>query len=367
MVAFFSWALAVLLAAQAGAVAAGLPGLHLFPRRSPRLLALLPAALALGCAFRGSLAGSPGLAAAGGAVGLLLALLLPALRPLDPDRELLARATPLEVAGHPDAGTHVLRPAGTPRAAVLVCHGGGNDRTFALWQVVPPLLERGFAVVLFHLAGHGRGGADLLDLTSFRARFDAVREAAAREVPGPLVALGQSMGGALVLDAVARGVPLSGAVTVSAISRLELGWRVLRELGMVLHRPAWNAVRHSSVLRLLPLPGSGNRRRFPVRVEGGGSHLAVFDAMLRALDLERRLATAPVPYPLLLVHGTDDAIVPVEQGRALARALGPSRAVYLELPGRHHLDPLFDDALIARIGDFVDGCATRPPSAPSSP
>jgi alpha-beta hydrolase superfamily lysophospholipase len=298
----------------------------------------------------------------------LLALLLPALRPLDPDRELLARATPLEVAGHPDAGTHVLRPAGTPRAAVLVCHGGGNDRTFALWQVVPPAARarlRGGALPP-RRSRQGRR-ADLLDLTSFRARFDAVREAAAREVPGPLVALGQSMGGALVLDAVARGVPLSGAVTVSAISRLELGWRVLRELGMVLHRPAWNAVRHSSVLRLLPLPGSGNRRRFPVRVEGGGSHLAVFDAMLRALDLERRLATAPVPYPLLLVHGTDDAIVPVEQGRALARALGPSRAVYLELPGRHHLDPLFDDALIARIGDFVDGCATRPPSAPSSP
>jgi alpha-beta hydrolase superfamily lysophospholipase len=365
-VAFFAWALAVILAAQAGAVAARLPGLHLFPRSLPRALAVIPALLSLGSGYQGYLAGNPGLSVAGALVGLFLALLLPAIRPLDPDRELLARATPLEIAGHADAGTQVLRPAAPPRAVVLVCHGGGNDRTFALWQVVPRLLERGFAVVLFHLAGHGKGGSDLLDLASFRARFDVIREAAAREVSAPLVALGQSMGGALVLDAIARGVPLDGAVTVSAISRLKLGWRVLRELGMVLHRPAWNAARHSSILRLLPLPGSGNRRRFPVRVEGD-DHLAVFDAMLRALDLEHRLADARVAYPLLLVHGTEDAIVPVEQGRALATALGPSRAEYLELAGRHHLDPLFDDALIDRIADFVDGCAARRAGAPANP
>ncbi|MGC4113908.1 MAG: alpha/beta fold hydrolase [Myxococcales bacterium] len=364
--AFLTWMLATMLAIQAGAVLARLPGLHLFPRASPRALALLPALLAVGTAIQGWKIGSAPTALAGVLFGLLAALLVPALRPLDPDRELLAKATSLEIAGHADAGTHVLRPAGCSRAVVLVCHGGGNDRTFALWQAVPRLLERGFTVVLFHMAGHGRGGSDLLDVASFRARLDAVREATAREIGGPIVALGQSMGGAAVLDAIARGVPLDGAVTVSAISKLELGWRVLRELAMVLHRPAWNAARHSSVLRLLPLPFSGNRRRFPVRVEGGGGHLPVFETMLRELDLERRLAETQVGYPVLLVHGTEDAIVPVEQGRALARALG-AQAQYLELPGRHHLDPLFDDGLIDRIGDFVDGCAARLLRAPAKP
>lgn len=362
--AFFGWALTVVLAAQAGAVAARLPGLHLFPRSSPRALALLPALLALGSGYQACLAGGAGASVAGAVVGFFAALLLPAVRPLDPDARLLANAAALEVPGHSDAAARLLRPASAPRATVLLCHGGGNDRAFALWHCAPRLVDRGFAVVLFHMAGHGAGGADLFDAAGFRARVDAVREAAAREVPAPLVALGQSVGGAAVLDALARGVPFDGAVTVSAITRLELGFRVLRELGMVLHRPAWNAARHSSLLRLLPLPGSGNRRRFPVRVHGGGSHLPVFASVLRELDLERRLAEAEVPCPLLLVHGADDAIVPVEQGRALARALGPSRAVYLELAGRHHLDPLFDDALVDRIGDFVDGCAERPPRSP---
>lgn len=399
--ALFAAALAVVLAAQSAALVLRLPGLHLFPRDSPRTLALLPGLVAVAAAALAWWAGGLGFAVAGALLGAVAALVLPTLRPLHPDAALLAGGPQLEIAGHPDAKAVVLRPAGQVRATVLVCHGGGNDRTFALWHAVPRLVARGFAVVLFHLPGHGRGGADLLDLDGFRARFDAVREAAERvsQVHGrtrtdtdehglgspggspggtaggspsgspgvpssvavregpcpsvPLVALGQSLGGALVLDALCRGVRLDGAVTVSAITRLQLGWRVARELLMVLHGPAWNALRHDSVLRLLPLPGSRNRERYPVRVGDPRGHLAVFEQILGAFDLERRLAAAAVPCPLLLVQGAEDAIVPVEQGRALATALG-DRAVYWELPGRRHLDPLFDEALVDRICGFLD-------------
>ena len=390
--ALIAAAFAVVLAAQAAALALRLPGLHLFPKASPPAFAALPGLLAIATAGLAWWWGGPWPCAGGALLGLFVAPLLPTARPLSPDADLLENATALEVAGHPDAKAVVLRPQGTPRAVVVVCHGGGNDRTFALWHAVPRLVGRGFAVVLFHLPGHGRGGTDLLDLASFRARFDAVCEAAARVARGhgrtrtdtdahgpgpiagsagdpssvevrvgpcpsvPLVALGQSLGGALVLDALCRGVPLDAAVTVSAITRLELGPRIARELFMVAHAPAWNAVRYDSVLRLLPLPGSRNRERYPVRVAAGEGHLEVFDRVLRSLDLEQRLARATVKCPLLLVHGTDDAVVPVEQGRGLAKALR-ERATYLELPGRHHLDPLFDAALADRICDFVDAAA----------
>ena len=57
--------------------------------------------------------------------------------------------------------------------------------------------------------------------------------------------------------------------------------------------------------------------------------------------------------PTLLVHGTDDGVVPVAQARALADAMGPAADVILA-PGVHHLDPLFDEALVEAVLRWLD-------------
>jgi hypothetical protein len=69
-------------------------------------------------------------------------------------------------------------------------------------------------------------------------------------------------------------------------------------------------------------------------------------------------AKAPrVGIPVLLVHGTDDALIPVEHGRRLARLFPAARLE--ELQGRHHND-LFAEAgspLVSRIARFARGVA----------
>jgi alpha-beta hydrolase superfamily lysophospholipase len=319
----------------------------------------IAAALLLGWA-----AWAGGLQATGGIpAGLALAAALPCLRPLRPDAHLLAKAIALDAGD--DARAVALRPD-APRATVLVAHGGGNDRAFGLWHLVAHLLDRQISVVLFNHAGHGREGSDRLDLGSFRARFDAVLQAARASERQPIVAVGQSLGGACVLDAVARGAALDGAVTVSAVARLDLRLSVVRELAVLFHRPAWLPLRWATPLELAPAFGAFLRDRFPVRVAPGVGYLQVFAEILRQIDLPERLRHLSRPCPILLLHGASDGIVPVAQGRALAAALGPT-AHLRELPGRHHLDPLFDDQVVRLIADFVDGIAVSASAPPARP
>jgi alpha-beta hydrolase superfamily lysophospholipase len=352
--------LAVILAIQARAVAARHPGLHLLPRSTPRLVSLV---LLAGAAALGWLAaqGTTDSVVLGIVAGIVIGLFIPGLRPLHPDAELARQARPLEVPGHPDAHALLLMPQGAPRALVVLAHGAGNDRSYALWHVAYRLVEQRFAVALFHMAGHGEGGNDLLEISAFRARLDAALAAARAAVPGPVVLVGQSLGGAAVLDAIARGVVVDAAFTVSAIARLELSWRLARELGIILHRASWATLRYATLMELVPAAGAFQRDRFPIRVAPGKGFYEVIAALLSELDLIARLKDARPAFPLTLFHGSSDGIVPVAQGRELAASLG-DRARYIELPGVHHLDPMFDERVIAEIVKVVEARAS--PTAP---
>jgi acetyl esterase/lipase len=78
----------------------------------------------------------------------------------------------------------------------------------------------------------------------------------------------------------------------------------------------------------------------------------------RLADLRARLKEAsplthlgPEPPPFLLVHGTHDTIVPVEEARQFAAVMG-ERAIYLELPGTQHA---FDCIPSLRTAALLDG------------
>ena len=116
----------------------------------------------------------------------------------------------------------------------------------------------------------------------------------------------------------------------------------------------------------MPAVGKFHRQRFPVRLAPGSTHyLVVFAEMLAALDLPHRLSQIRPPYPVLILHGAADGIIPVEQAREAAGALG-DRARLEELPTLHHLDPLFDDPVIGRIIEYVEETVSRK-QAPSTP
>ncbi len=295
----------------------------------------------------------------GAALALVVTAALTARRRLDPD----ARFTP----GGPgvtslDAGGAALRldPAGPVKAAVVLVHGTGNDRLYGFWYLIDALRGAGYRVVTAHLPGHGRGGDDRFGVVEARARIDALGAAARDDHDGPVIALGQSLGGALVLDAVARGAAFDAFVAVSAPCEVAPGAAVLRELGALRRAAVYRTLRYGSLLEVLPAAGSFRRAEFPVRVAGSGSYVDAVKRAVAELALVDRLRAAGGSLgPTLLVHGLDDGVVPVAQARALADAMGDAADVML-VPGVHHLDPLFDAALVEAVVRWLDDTVRRP-------
>ncbi|GAB4272487.1 MAG: alpha/beta hydrolase [Deferrisomatales bacterium] len=110
--------------------------------------------------------------------------------------------------------------------ALLLVHGAGGSH--ALWGlVVQELRRRGIPAVALDLPGHGRSGGE--PRTTVEAYARDVEEAAGRLGAARYVAVGHSMGGAVVLTLGARRAPgLAGVGAVSTGARLPVDPMILR-------------------------------------------------------------------------------------------------------------------------------------------
>jgi len=65
---------------------------------------------------------------------------------------------------------------------------------------------------------------------------------------------------------------------------------------------------------------------------------------------ESTVAAEQVNCPGLVIHGSRDPIIPVDQGREVGQALG---AEWLEVPSAGHNDLLSHDIVWRRLADFL--------------
>lgn len=247
-------------------------------------------------------------------------------------------------------------PPGAPSACLVLAHGGGNDRLYGLWVLIEALLAQGLAVATAHLPGHGAGGADLFSVEAARARLDALVERAPAATGASRVGLlGQSLGGALALDHLARGGAADAYVAVSVPLALRWGPGVLFELAAPFRPAAWRMLRYVRPSEALPAFGPFGRERLPVRTAPGRPYLTEIAEALERLDLEERLALRAYPVrPVLIVHGTFDGIAPFAHAERLARALGPAASL-VPLPGAGHFEPLLRRSVVAAVGGWLSG------------
>ncbi len=253
-----------------------------------------------------------------------------------------------ESAHVPDFALDVAAPAraAAPRGTVVLLHGWMMDSGSMLpWAL--QLAQAGYRTIGLDLRNHGasgqapsgygtREGEDVVAaLKALRARG---------EIAGPVHVLGVSYGAATAIFAARELGPQVGGVV--AMESFDNAGAAIR--AMVPHMLARAPERWSDYLAL-PL----------ARWRYGGQNLdaaiAGADRSL-GLDLDRvdvGAALAQVPGCVLLIHGRDDAHVPVAQGRALAAAA--PRARYLELAGEDHLSlPLRLDRLGGTVADWFD-------------
>jgi 3-oxoadipate enol-lactonase len=251
-----------------------------------------------------------------------------------------------------------LCPASPPRGLLLVTHGAGNDALFAFPGFFKQVLARGFEVFTFDMDGHGRASTTTFAYPAVcGAMADALERARDGRSELPVHAYGVSLGGAILLHALAG--PLAGIRSAVLIVtplriRFSLG-KVLNELRPVAFRTVVEQREHAGLWGMVPSFGPVKRDLYPLRLAetrpGAFGYVEVLNEILERMELREAARQSRVP--ALLVYGTADRIVPPEQGILLQRTL--SRSELLLVRGGTHLATPFDREGLQRTLGWIDG------------
>lgn len=226
------------------------------------------------------------------------------------------------------AGWWLDRP-GSDRV-VIAAHGHRGSKADML-GLGPGLWREGFAVLLFDFRGNGDSADGPQSLAHYEQRDleAAIDWVAARRPDAEIDLVGFSMGAATSILVAARDQRVRRVVADSSFADV--------------HGVVAAAARG---MRLPPVPLVGLVDRVTrLRYGYGFAEVAPVEAV-----------AAIAPRPLLMVHGTDDSVIPVEHAHRLARAAGEGSELRI-VDGVDHCGAYFVDrpGYIARVAEFLRG------------
>ncbi len=197
-------------------------------------------------------------------------------------------------------------------ATVLLCHGNGGNLTHVAW-VAEELSKNNLDVLIFDYRGYGRSEGKITDEWGLYADTDAAYHYLMRErsvKPEKLVLYGESLGTTAAIDLASRRA--CGALIV------ESGLSSASDMGAttVPFLPRW-------------LHWLGKNR----------------------FESERKIAN--VNCPVLVTHGTNDNVIPVEQGRKLFAAAREPKKLKIVEGGDHNLFGNGGKEYLEQIIDFI--------------
>lgn len=223
-------------------------------------------------------------------------------------------------------------------------------------------------VVLFDKRGTGLSDP-VKRLPSLDERMDDLRAVLDAAGSRQAVLLGFSEGGALcMLFAATYPERVRGLVLVGAFPRMAAapdwpaGWSPERAAAARAYiQQAWGS--GQTILALAPRAASRpDFRRFAAETEQeGASPGAALDVLEMNLRVDVRPLLGTVRAPTQVLHRTDDKVIDVRNGRALAAAIPGAQLT--ELPGDDHVFLFEGDATLVAA---VRAMASRGPSSPAS-
>ncbi len=222
------------------------------------------------------------------------------------------------------------RPSG--RVAVLI-HGFGDGPGAMVLDRAPAILARGWNVATIDLRGYGESEGPYSTLgpreaDDLRAWLDVLAGLVPPGEPFAPILWGRSMGAAIALRA---GVA-DGRVRALVLEAPMVDLRTSLE----------------TVLRRKRLPMASALAWLILR--RGGRIAGVAPARPGMLELAPRFDR-----PAVVVHGSDDDLIPSAAARELAESF-PTPAAFLEVPGARHADVarIGGPALLERMTAFLD-------------
>jgi fermentation-respiration switch protein FrsA (DUF1100 family) len=205
-------------------------------------------------------------------------------------------------------------------ATVLYCHGNATNLVDAVW-VARTLSERHLDVMIFDYRGYGRSQGKLTDEWGLYADTDAVYNYLVNQRgvrPERLVIYGESLGTTAAIDVASRRPCQRLIVEAGLSSASDMGAVKFPWLPSWLH---WMA-----------------KNRF---------------------DSVRKIAAAKCP--VLVAHGTNDAVIPIEQGRKLYEAAREPKRLIIVPDGDHNLFGSGGNDYLEKIIEFIRESAMSTP------
>jgi lysophospholipase len=252
------------------------------------------------------------------------------------------------------------RPAGGPKAVVVITHGQG-DHSGRHQHSAEYFANDGFAVYAADLRGHGKSGGRRGHVDSFDdylADTRRVIEKARDEYSGvKTFLLGHSLGGLIVLDyAEKANGKTSGVVVTSPLLRLKMKvppWKV--SLGKTLSSFAPTM---SMKTGLSPDLLSHNNQVVHDYINDplvhGVASTRFFTELMRAVD-ETLHGGSKLTSPCLVMVGTDDGIVDPSATREFFGTIASSDKTLKVCDGLYHelLNEAEKDSLLKEIADWM--------------
>src|SRR6266511_2741222 len=224
-------------------------------------------------------------------------------------------------------------------AVVCVLHGSGCDKTSYAWRLVDTLVERGLALLLIDMDGHGENPR----AQSFPAIIEDADVAVAwlRERYRRVGLLGVSLGGCVAARAVADGVAVDAVVVLEAPPQPRYTQADVYREAIALARPylldIFTDCTAQALIKAWEYP--------PIRAV-----ISTWD-LIEALEVCGRLAQ--IDMPLLLIYGASDALVKPAQAAQVWAALPADAAFYL-VPGASHLTLILTPEALALLGEWLE-------------
>lgn len=255
-----------------------------------------------------------------------------------------------------DFGSELVREwaaAGEPRATVVLVHGLA-EHSGRYEHVGSALAAAGFDVRSFDLRGAGASGGRRWDIEDWGLYLDQigrhVQWARSRELP--VVLMGHSLGGTLILDYILSGHSMPDLVVLSAPA-LAGGARWQRVLARVLAKlaPTVPIPNRISGDQLSRDPSIGEKYFADPLVHPSTTPrlgLQFFQAMDRV-----RENVGELDVPTLVVHGGDDTLVAPETTASMAEIASVDRILYPGLRHELHNEPE-GPGVVSDIVDWID-------------
>jgi fermentation-respiration switch protein FrsA (DUF1100 family) len=195
---------------------------------------------------------------------------------------------------------------------ILYFHGNGGNLTNVAW-IGAELAKQGFDVLLMDYRGYGRSDGEAKDESSLDADGDAAYDYLVKQrgvKPEKLALYGSSLGTTMAIDVASRRACGALVVESGLSSAGDMGEHSLPMLPRWLHFLGVN--------------------RF---------------------ESSRKIAL--VKCPVLIAHGTNDATIPVAQGRKLYAAANDPKRLLLVEGGTHNLAGEGGKAYLSQIASFI--------------